>query len=43
MDSEIAELMAVKSKHGAGGEYSPNWVPTVSRRHRPRILPRLVH
>jgi len=24
---EIAELMAVKSKHGAGGEYSPNWTP----------------
>ncbi|EGN93504.1 hypothetical protein SERLA73DRAFT_78792 [Serpula lacrymans var. lacrymans S7.3] len=22
---EIAELMAVKSKHGAGGEYSPEW------------------
>jgi len=22
---EIAELMAVKSKHGAGGEYAPNW------------------
>ncbi|KAG6329724.1 hypothetical protein ID866_9365 [Astraeus odoratus] len=25
--SEIAELMAVKSKHGAGGEYSPDWRP----------------
>jgi len=24
---EIAELMAVKSKHGAGGEYSQNWQP----------------
>ncbi|KAF8581198.1 hypothetical protein K439DRAFT_1647953 [Ramaria rubella] len=24
---EIAELMAVKSKHGAGGEYSPDWKP----------------
>ncbi|KAG1850851.1 hypothetical protein DFJ58DRAFT_793310 [Suillus subalutaceus] len=24
---EIAELMAVKSKHGAGGEYSPDWGP----------------
>ncbi|KAH7910330.1 hypothetical protein BJ138DRAFT_1173229 [Hygrophoropsis aurantiaca] len=24
---EIAELMAVKSKHGAGGEYSPRWMP----------------
>ncbi|KAM6501405.1 hypothetical protein JOM56_004419 [Amanita muscaria] len=24
---EIAELMAVKSKHGAGGEYSPDWQP----------------
>ncbi|KZT43281.1 hypothetical protein SISSUDRAFT_997473 [Sistotremastrum suecicum HHB10207 ss-3] len=26
---EIAELMAVKSKHGAGGEYSPDWKPKV--------------
>ena len=33
MNSEIAELMAVKSKHGAGGEYSPNWAPPVSRHH----------
>ncbi|KAJ7078675.1 hypothetical protein C8R44DRAFT_723079 [Mycena epipterygia] len=24
---EIAELMSVKSKHGAGGEYSPAWSP----------------
>ncbi|KAI5119987.1 hypothetical protein M0805_004431 [Coniferiporia weirii] len=24
---EIAELMAVKSKHGAGGEYTPDWRP----------------
>ncbi|PFH46250.1 hypothetical protein AMATHDRAFT_70257 [Amanita thiersii Skay4041] len=24
---EIAELMSVKSKHGAGGEYSPDWRP----------------
>ncbi|KAL4253232.1 hypothetical protein ABKN59_004760 [Abortiporus biennis] len=24
---EIAELMAVKSKHGAGGEYTPDWMP----------------
>ncbi|KAJ7625253.1 hypothetical protein DFH06DRAFT_1103982 [Mycena polygramma] len=24
---EIAELMSVKSKHGAGGEYSPEWRP----------------
>ncbi|SJL13001.1 uncharacterized protein ARMOST_16436 [Armillaria ostoyae] len=24
---EIAELMSVKSKHGAGGEYSPEWQP----------------
>ncbi|KIM61452.1 hypothetical protein SCLCIDRAFT_1215904 [Scleroderma citrinum Foug A] len=24
---EIAELMAVKSKHGAGGEYTPDWQP----------------
>jgi len=35
MSSEIAELMAVKSKHGAGGEYSPNWTPPVSRRSSP--------
>ncbi|KAG9317909.1 hypothetical protein JVU11DRAFT_2140 [Chiua virens] len=28
---EIAELMAVKSKHGAGGEYSPNWTPPPSQ------------
>lgn len=27
--SEIAELMSVKSKHGAGGEYTPNWAPQV--------------
>ncbi|KAK2467501.1 hypothetical protein APHAL10511_000356 [Amanita phalloides] len=26
--SAIAELMAVKSKHGAGGEYSPDWRPS---------------
>ncbi|KAF7348285.1 hypothetical protein MSAN_01782200 [Mycena sanguinolenta] len=24
---EIAELMSVKSKHGAGGEYMPEWRP----------------
>ncbi|CCL99379.1 uncharacterized protein FIBRA_01397 [Fibroporia radiculosa] len=24
---EIAELMSVKSKHGAGGEYTPDWKP----------------
>ncbi|KAJ8523144.1 hypothetical protein ONZ45_g375 [Pleurotus djamor] len=24
---EIAELMAVKSKHGGGGEYAPEWHP----------------
>ncbi|KAJ3477042.1 hypothetical protein NLI96_g10734 [Meripilus lineatus] len=27
---EIAELMALKSKHGAGGEYIPDWAPKVS-------------
>lgn len=27
--SEIAELMSVKSKHGVGGEYTPDWVPKV--------------
>ena len=27
--SEIAELMSVKSKHGAGGEYTPEWAPKV--------------
>ncbi|KAG6909541.1 hypothetical protein DXG01_016934 [Tephrocybe rancida] len=26
---EIAELMQMKSKHGAGGEYSPDWRPAV--------------
>ena len=36
-NSEIAELMAVKSKHGAGGEYSPNWTPPVSRCYGPRL------
>lgn len=25
--SEIAELMSVKSKHGAGGEFTPDWAP----------------
>jgi hypothetical protein len=29
-DSEIAELMSVKSKYGAGGEYSPEWKPKAS-------------
>jgi hypothetical protein len=28
---EIAELMALKSKHGAGGEYSGGWTPSVRR------------
>ena len=27
--SEIAELMSVKSKFGAGGEYVPDWKPKV--------------
>ena len=27
--SEIAELMSVKSKHGAGGEFTPGWTPNV--------------
>ncbi|KAA1474583.1 hypothetical protein DENSPDRAFT_841187 [Dentipellis sp. KUC8613] len=27
LQHEIAELMALKSKHGAGGEYSPDWRP----------------
>jgi len=26
---EIAELMNMKSKHGAGGEYSPDWRPKI--------------
>ncbi|PIL28806.1 hypothetical protein GSI_08850 [Ganoderma sinense ZZ0214-1] len=26
-NSEIAELMAVKSKFGAGGEFNPEWMP----------------
>ena len=29
--SEIAELMAVKSKHGAGGEFTPDWAPKVRK------------
>lgn len=29
LSSEIAELMSVKSKHGAGGEFTPNWAPQV--------------
>ena len=29
VSSEIAELMAVKAKHSAGGEYSPDWRPKV--------------
>ena len=36
--SEIAELMAVKAKHSAGGEYSPDWRPNVihpQSRYRP--------
>jgi hypothetical protein len=28
---EIAELMALKSKHGAGGEYARAWQPSVRR------------
>ncbi|KAH9077816.1 hypothetical protein EDB83DRAFT_2636362 [Lactarius deliciosus] len=31
LQHEIAELMAVKAKHSAGGEYSPDW--------RPKYLP----
>ena len=27
--SEIAELMAVKSKFGGGGEFNPEWMPKV--------------
>ncbi|KAI0062511.1 hypothetical protein BV25DRAFT_1870279 [Artomyces pyxidatus] len=27
LQHEIAELMAVKAKHSAGGEYSPDWRP----------------
>ncbi|KXN87640.1 hypothetical protein AN958_08344 [Leucoagaricus sp. SymC.cos] len=26
---EIAELMAMKSKHGAGGEFTPDWRPKI--------------
>ncbi|KAI0922843.1 hypothetical protein AcW1_002603 [Taiwanofungus camphoratus] len=33
--SEIAELMAVKSKHGAGGEYTPDWRPKPEEPPRP--------
>ncbi|KAH9931555.1 uncharacterized protein B0H18DRAFT_1083519 [Fomitopsis serialis] len=28
---EIAELMSVKSKHGAGGEYTPDWQPPLEQ------------
>ncbi|EIN14626.1 hypothetical protein PUNSTDRAFT_81104 [Punctularia strigosozonata HHB-11173 SS5] len=34
---EIAELMALKSKHGAGGEYSPGWMPKPDE--QPAALP----
>ncbi|KAH8112887.1 hypothetical protein DFH11DRAFT_388966 [Phellopilus nigrolimitatus] len=33
---EIAELLAVKSKHGAGGEYTPDWRPSAGL---PEALP----
>ncbi|KAI9569245.1 hypothetical protein HD554DRAFT_594549 [Boletus coccyginus] len=36
---EIAELMAVKSKHGAGGEYSPNWTPPAQEPPAPPPAP----
>lgn len=29
VDSEISELMAVKAKYSAGGEYMPDWHPHV--------------
>jgi len=34
---EIAELMSVKSKHGAGGEFTPDWAP----QHEAPPLPEL--
>ncbi|EJD01918.1 uncharacterized protein FOMMEDRAFT_108953 [Fomitiporia mediterranea MF3/22] len=36
---EIAELMAVKSKHGAGGEYTPDWAPKPGPEALPAPLP----
>ncbi|KAI0041913.1 hypothetical protein FA95DRAFT_1564899 [Auriscalpium vulgare] len=30
LQHEIAELMAVKAKHSAGGEYSPDWRPKLA-------------
>ncbi len=36
--SEIAELMSVKSKHGAGGEFAPDWKPKVCGSLAPRVL-----
>jgi len=32
---EIAELMSVKSKHGAGGEYAPHWKPPLDEPKEP--------
>ncbi|KZT08085.1 uncharacterized protein LAESUDRAFT_811581 [Laetiporus sulphureus 93-53] len=34
---EIAELMSVKSKHGAGGEYTADWRPAPSPEEPPRM------
>jgi len=36
---EIAELMAMKSKHGAGGEYTPDWKPKEDPLPPPEPLP----
>ena len=41
--SEIAELMALKSKHGAGGEYSPDWRPKVRPTSSGSFLSHLHH
>ncbi|TFK52894.1 hypothetical protein OE88DRAFT_1733881 [Heliocybe sulcata] len=36
---EIAELMSMKSKHGAGGEYSPDWRPGEAAPSPPPLPP----
>ncbi|KAF9652258.1 hypothetical protein BDM02DRAFT_3109229 [Thelephora ganbajun] len=36
---EIAELMSVKSKHGAGGEFTPDWAP--KHEAPPPLMPEL--
>ena len=42
LDSEIAELMSVKSKHGSGGEYEDGWGPGVCDSDRTPYLQKLI-